>query len=162
MSRTSVLILGLLVASGCTSVVDARELAAQRSCRYEERCGNIGAGKGYAGISECLTDKRADFLSAWPTDRCDGRVNPETLNVCLTAIDNTRCNDFVDALNTALKCGSDDVCSKPASGGSGCNCGQGQTCCNNSCVVLSQDRNNCGACGTQCGPSTTCQSGACK
>lgn len=157
----------LLVASGCVvllsaclSVVDAREIGAQHTCSYEQRCGNIGSGQRYATPAECITDKRADFQSTWPTDRCDGKINGEAFDGCLKAIDNTRCNDFLDIINTASKCSSGSVCT--AGSGGGCNCAQGQTCCNNSCVNLQGDRNNCGACGTTCGPSTSCQSGTCR
>jgi hypothetical protein len=147
--------------SGCLSVVDAREVGAQRTCAYEQRCGNIGSGQRYATPAECVTDKRADFQNTWPTDRCDGKINGEAFESCLKSIDNTRCNDFLDIINTVSKCSSLSVCTAGSSS-SGCNCGQGQTCCNNTCVVLQSDRNNCGACGTTCGPSTSCQSGTCR
>lgn len=149
-----------LVGSSCLTVDNAREQAAQRQCRFAQRCGNIGPGQTFATLQECLTDARADWLNTWPTDRCDGRINGDALNVCLVAIDNTQCNNFFDLVNTLSKCQSSDVCSAGSPGG--CNCGQGQTCCNNQCVNLQTDRNNCGACGTTCGSSVSCQSGVCR
>ena len=41
--------------SACVSVADAREGGAQRECRWEDRCGNVGSGKRYAAFDECLT-----------------------------------------------------------------------------------------------------------
>jgi hypothetical protein len=155
----SVLAAGLSFSS-CVSVQDAREGGAQRSCRFEEKCGHIGSGKTFATFEECLTDKRADYLTLWSTERCEGKINPQALDTCFKAVENTRCDDLLDAINTLSKCGSGSVCT--AGSGGGCNCGQGQTCCNNSCVTLQTDRNNCGACGTTCGSSTTCQSGVCR
>ena len=149
----------VLAFTGCLNVTSAREEAAQRWCQFEGRCGEIAPGQNYATLAECLTDKRADFQNAWPTDRCEGRLNPETYNVCLQKIQNTTCNDLIDAFNTAVQCGASEVCNLNTGG---CNCGQGQTCCNNSCVNLQGDRNNCGACGTTCGPSTSCNNGVCR
>ncbi|MFT3714329.1 MAG: DUF6184 family natural product biosynthesis lipoprotein [Archangium sp.] len=158
--HSALVLAGSLVLSSCVSVVDAREGGAQRSCRFEDKCGNVGSGKNYASFEECLTDKRSDFLDLWPTDRCDGKINPQALDTCFKAVDNTRCNDFIDAIATINKCGSGSVCT--AGSGGGCNCGQGQTCCSNACVNLQTDRNNCGACGTTCGSSVSCQSGQCR
>lgn len=162
--KNSIPVLALGVAvfsfSSCVSVVDAREGGAQRQCRYEDKCGNIGGGQTYASFQECLTDKRADWLSLYPTDRCEGKINGQSLDVCFKAIENTRCNDLIDQIATLNKCGSNSVCT--AGSGGGCNCGQGQTCCNNACVNLQTDRDNCGACGTTCGASVSCQSGVCR
>ena len=161
MARPLALILGVLalVLSGCVSVVDAREGGANRSCRFEDRCGNLGPGKRYATFAECLTAKRADFQRAWPTDRCDGRINGQNLDICLQAIDNTQCNNIIDSIATASKCESSDVCT---AGPPRCNCSTGQTCCANGCTSLQGDRNNCGACGTTCGSSVSCQNGVCR
>lgn len=160
MNQKHAFTLVLVALSGCVSVVDARETGAQRTCRFEQKCGNIGSGQQYATFEECLTDKRADFLGRWPTDRCDGRINGETLNVCLQAIDNTQCNNVIDWLATYSKCESSDVCTSGAP--AGCNCGNGQTCCNNACTNLQTDRNNCGGCGTTCGAGLGCDNGVCR
>ena len=147
--------------AGCVSVQDAREGGAQRNCRFEQRCGHIGQGQTYASIDECLTARRAEFQNRWPTDRCDKRINGETLNVCYQAIDNTQCNNFVDLIATFSKCEANDVCTAGSPPG-GCNCGNGQTCCSNACTSLQTDRNNCGGCGTTCGSGLNCQSGVCR
>ncbi|KAJ9182631.1 hypothetical protein P3X46_006605 [Hevea brasiliensis] len=39
--------------------------------------------------------------------------------------------------------------------------GKNQTCCNNKCVDLSEDKNNCGACKNKCHFSLTCCRGQC-
>ncbi len=160
MIRAFALTLGFLAFTGCVSVVDAREGGALRNCRFEQRCGNIGSGQNYASLEECLVDKRADFQNLWPTDRCDGRINGETLNVCFQAIENTQCNNLIDLFATFSKCEASDVCTAGAP--KGCNCGNGETCCNNACTNLQNDRNNCGGCGTTCGSGLGCQSGVCR
>jgi hypothetical protein len=50
-------------------------------------------------------------------------------------------------------------------GGAGVNCGSGTTCCSpDGCKDLSDDADNCGACGATCDPtlSNTCVAGVCK
>jgi hypothetical protein len=161
MTRNLASFLGLLSwFAGCVSVTDARERGSSRFCAFEERCGNVGAGKRYATFADCLTDKRAFFLAVWPTEPCDGRINAETLNVCYQAIETAQCNNLRDFFNTFSKCESADVCT--ANAPAGCNCTNGQTCCNNVCTSLQTDRRNCGGCGTTCGPSLDCQSGVCR
>lgn len=161
MNRYVLLPLGLLALAGCVSVTDAREGGATRSCRFEERCGNVGSGQRYATFAECMTAKRSDFLDLWPTDKCDRRINGETLNVCFQAIENTQCDNLVDLFATLSKCQSSDVCTA-GSAPAGCNCTNGQTCCSNACTNLQSDRNNCGGCGTTCGSGLSCQSGVCR
>jgi len=148
-----------VVFQGCLSVDAARENASQRSCQLYDKCGDIGSGQTYASFDECLTKQRANWQDTWPTSACDGKINAEKYDVCIKAIDNTQCNGF-DIIATALKCTRGDVCS--AGSGSGCNCGNGQTCCNNACVNMQTDRNNCGGCGTTCGSGLSCQSGVCR
>ena len=41
-------------------------------------------------------------------------------------------------------------------------CPKGKTFCGNSCVDLSNDKNNCDTCGLKCGPSHACVSGGCE
>ena len=132
MALASLGLLALLVLCGCMSVADAREGGAARWCRFEERCGNVGSGQRYASPAECLTAKRADFLNWGPTDRCDGRINGQTLDVCLTTIDNMQCNNIVDYLATLSKGESSDVCT--AGNAASCShCASGQICQNGVC-----------------------------
>jgi len=160
MIRNLALSCGLLISAGCVSVGDAREGGAARNCRFEQRCDNIGSGRQWANLDECLTDKRAYFLNLWPSDRCDKRINGETLNVCYQAIDTARCDNLFDFFATLSKCGASDVCT--AGSAAGCNCSNGQTCCSNACTNLQTDRSNCGGCGTTCGSGLNCQSGVCR
>ncbi len=160
MIRSLSLCVGLLALAGCVSVVDAREGGAQRLCRFESRCGNVGSGERYASADECLVAKRADFQDLWPTDKCDGRISGDSLNICFQAIENTQCNNLIDLFATLSKCESGDVCTAGAP--KGCNCGNGETCCSNACTNLQTDRNNCGGCGTTCGSGLSCQSGVCR
>lgn len=40
-------------------------------------------------------------------------------------------------------------------------CGEGQVCCNTTCVAIDSDPNNCGGCGVVCGGNETCTAGEC-
>lgn len=146
---------------GCLSVEGAREGGAQRTCQFNARCGEIGPGENYASFNDCMVEQRSNFQKLWPTERCQDRINGQTLDVCYRALENTQCNNLVDVIATLSKCQSSDVCSAGTPAG-GCNCGQGQTCCNNACVNLSTDCNNCGTCDTKCGGSSSCNAGACR
>ena len=159
-NRLAFFALPLFLLQGCLSVEGARETAAQHTCKFADKCGEIGSGQSYASLDECLTKQRGDWIDTWPTAQCDGKLNAEKFDVCIKAIDNTQCNNLIDWLATASKCTRSEVCS--ASSGSGCNCSNGQTCCNNSCVNLQTDRNNCGGCGTTCGSGLSCVNGDCK
>lgn len=159
MNRLAFVAVSFFVFTACLNVESARESAAQHSCKYSEKCGDIGSGKAYATWDECLTKQRASWLDAWPSSSCEGKINAEKYDVCIKAVDNTQCDNFVDVLATATKCTRSEVCS--ASSG-GCNCSNGQTCCSNACTNLQTDRNNCGGCGTTCGSGLSCQSGVCR
>jgi hypothetical protein len=94
---------------GC-GVGGARDAAAVHSCDFSNRCGDIGSGKGYANYDECMTKQRSAWLNAWPTSSCEGHINGSALDLCLKAIDNTQCNNFLDQLATYSKCSGNDVC----------------------------------------------------
>jgi hypothetical protein len=57
-------------------------------------------------------------------------------------------------------CGPDDQCAQDCSTQG---CPNGQTCCNSSyCTDTAKDPQNCGACGTACGPKQFCTSKSCS
>lgn len=99
-----------LLSSCGWSVDTAREAAAQHSCNYYDKCGDIHTGKTYATRDECLTKQRAYWLDAWPTSTCGGKINGPNTDSCITAIDNTQCNNGLDYLATLSKCGANSVC----------------------------------------------------
>jgi Family of unknown function (DUF6184) len=146
----------LVLLSGCLNVESARESAAQHSCNFYGRCGDIAPGKTFASFDECLTKQRAFFLDLWSTASCGG-INPENYDICIKGIDNTQCNNGLDYLSTLSKCGRGNVCKS-----TGCNCTSGETCCGNFCTDLRSDRSNCGGCGTSCGAGLSCSSGVCR
>jgi len=57
-------------------------------------------------------------------------------------------------------CGPSQRCD--TSGTPRCVCITGTTSCNSQCVNINTDNNNCGACGTACASSQTCNNGACQ
>lgn len=79
------------------------------------------------------------------TTFCSRCANKSRRNQCLSVC--RTCNNDPRRLNGA--CGR-YVC-----------CGSGQTYCGGSCVDLTNDVNNCGACGNVCGGGTTCVNGTC-
>lgn len=161
MKRTLALLAASLSLVGCLSVEGAREGAADRTCRYHDRCGDIGPGRRYTTFAECFNKQVANFQDLWPSDRCRDRINGQTLDVCYRALENTQCDNVIDAVATLSKCQRSDVCSAGTPPNT-CNCGQGQTCCNGACVNLSTDRNNCGSCNTICGGGSSCNAGSCR
>jgi hypothetical protein len=64
-----------------------------------------------------------------------------------------------------LACGdettSDNFDDDGGSGGATPDCPAGQFYCNTECTALAVDPDNCGVCGTQCGPDEVCTNGAC-
>lgn len=161
MNRMLCLIVVALSVTGCLSVEGAREGGAQRVCQFYARCGEVQPGETYDTFNDCMVDQRASFTRSWPTDRCQGRIDGQNLDVCYRAIENTQCGNVFDIIATLSKCEASDVCTAGSPSGS-CNCGQGQTCCNGACVNTSSDSNNCGTCGTICGSGSSCSSGACR
>jgi hypothetical protein len=112
MKTTSTLMLALVVLAGCASPLEnARETGAAHTCTWYSSCKNVGSGKTYATVNDCLTQQRADWLDKLPTADCDGKINVSNLNVCLSAIDGTSCNSVFDQIATASKCDKSKVCS---------------------------------------------------
>ena len=111
MMRKTLPMMALLSAlGGCGwTVGGAREAYAQKWCNYYVGCQQVGSGKHYASTDDCLTSERANALSLWPTDTCDGKINAKALDTCLTAIDSTQCNT-IDQVLTLAKCTSNSVC----------------------------------------------------
>jgi hypothetical protein len=64
------------------------------------------------------------------------------------------------------QCGKDVPCGMPGSTDTSCFCSAGMTACTSpggslECVDLASDAQNCGVCGTVCGPSEACSNGGC-
>jgi len=55
---------------------------------------------------------------------------------------------FIFSMAMFTGCDDDDTCQN--------------TICNSVCVDTDTDDSNCGACGSVCGPGTTCVNGACQ
>jgi hypothetical protein len=59
-----------------------------------------------------------------------------------------------------LCCRNDKVCGDTCCG-TNANPANNATCCNDKCVSLYFDSQNCGGCGRRCGPGQRCQEGRC-
>jgi hypothetical protein len=91
--------------------VDAVNSASERSCNRYDACGKIGAGKKYETRAACESDNDSFWNGRWDAADCDGHINGDALDVCLTSIDGTECNSGLDQLETAfLRCAKSDVC----------------------------------------------------
>jgi hypothetical protein len=112
MIRIALLALCSIALTGCLSLESARESAANQVCEYQDRCDQIGAGKGYANRSECMTQERANWMDAWPTSQCEKTLDVEKLDLCLKAWQATACGNLLDTLSTYGKCSASEVCSK--------------------------------------------------
>ena len=103
-----------LAACGPPSQVDAVNQGASHGCAFYQRCGLIGSQSGavYADQDHCMISLRGQLNSYWPVAQCNNHINGSALSACLTAMDNTACNNAADFLNTVLnKCGESTVCS---------------------------------------------------
>ncbi len=100
--------------AGCggSSRESARDQATTQSCaRFDQMCGDIGAGKTFDTLDSCEIQVRAHWDSTWPVASCDGKINEANLEVCLAAIYSTGCTSGLDILDTlAVKCAEAKVC----------------------------------------------------
>jgi hypothetical protein len=94
-----------------TSQQDARDRATAETCARLTACGQVGSGKTYATADDCTTKWRSNWQTTWPPPACDGQINENNLEICLTAIHSTDCMSGLDALDTASKCTQAKVCS---------------------------------------------------
>jgi hypothetical protein len=101
--------LGLFACS--KSLEGARSDAASEACDLAERCGSIGTGKEFVTRSECITKREASLVDLWPAAECDGKIDSDAFDFCITAIKGTQCGNGLDFLNTTFnKCGKAQVC----------------------------------------------------
>ena len=110
-------VLALGLATGCgsnKSQAGARDAVTEASCDFYARCDQIGSGKTYENRDSCEVQVRASWDTAWPFEACDGKINNEQLDICLSAIGATECGNGLDIANTLLnKCPQTKICSGP-------------------------------------------------
>lgn len=96
---------------GAPSRTAARDAATRASCDWYAMCGEIGAGKTFETRDSCEVQVRSSWDQAWPAADCDGKINGDQLDVCLSAIKITECGNGLDVLNTlANKCPKARIC----------------------------------------------------
>ena len=106
-----VLMLALAGCGGPLSQPAARDLAVVHTCDWVAKCGEIGSGKTYATRDSCDVGQRSEWNNRWSLAKCDGKIQPSDLDVCLKAIDSTVCGNGLDLLNTLFnKCSEAQVC----------------------------------------------------
>lgn len=120
-NKWSITLGALAVLSGCGDSTladitdrqaDAVNAAVDTTCDRYEFCQQVGEGKTYANREACENEQRLAWDGRWPADECNGRINGDKLQVCLSAIEGTSCDNFFDQLNTVYgKCPKNEVCS---------------------------------------------------
>jgi len=94
----------------------ARDRAVDAVCARFSACGEVGgSGDAYASMESCRVDQASVWEKLWPPQECDGRIDPEQLDLCINAINAAECGEGLDVLNVLLnKCPKSKVCSAPA------------------------------------------------
>ncbi len=99
-----------LVGCGPVTRADAREAAAQKACAWYQECGDIGPGLTFEDRDECAMESENTFNALWDNAACS-EIEREDLEVCLTAIESTQCDNALDFLNTIFnRCSVANVC----------------------------------------------------
>ena len=115
MKRIAAVVTVLVLGAACGGDLgqpDARDQATKASCDWYAKCGEIGSGEQFATRDDCEVEVRAGWNSLWPYEECNGRIPPDKLELCISAIKITSCDNAFDIWNTlAVKCGKAEVCS---------------------------------------------------
>ena len=100
-----------LAGCGVSNQAGAVNVAARSSCKYHERCGNIGSGKSFTSVNDCEIRQSTFWNDHWEPADCDDRINNDNLDYCLKAIEATSCSNGLDLLVTTYdKCSTKNVC----------------------------------------------------
>jgi len=102
-------------------------------CRTDQEC--------IDGACHCLP-----YLTYCGGICVDTLTDPENCGICGIA-----CDSGEQCVNGVCRCG-----------GTGVDCGAGETCCLGSCVDVDSDDSHCGSCGNECGPGESCVTGRCR
>jgi hypothetical protein len=119
LARLTLSLLLPLMAAGCGGVTSsqqvARDKATDATCDRYQECNQIGPGLMYTNRSLCEGDVRAGWENGWPAAECDGKINQAQLEVCLSRIRATECNNGLDVLATlAISCPKEKICNPTA------------------------------------------------
>jgi hypothetical protein len=91
--------------------LDARfTRVAEATCDYEARCGHVGENTKYADRRACVTDQRAQLADELATSACGPAVDGNAMSKCLTAIDDSKCDDPVDTTRRVQACRAGLIC----------------------------------------------------
>jgi hypothetical protein len=105
----------LLAVAGCGNVTTSRESARDQattvSCDWYQMCGAIGPGKTHETRASCEVSVKGYWEGQWTPPTCDGKINVNELDICLSAIHSTDCTALLEILNTlGNKCAAVRVC----------------------------------------------------
>lgn len=82
----------------------------QARCDREARCSNVGSGKKYDSVSDCVTKTRADWRDDLNARECPQGVSSPQLATCVKQIKEESCGNPVEKLESVLACRTVDLC----------------------------------------------------
>lgn len=91
----------------------ALEAIVEARCAREQRCGGLGPGREYVSRDECRRTIRAEWVDELNALVCSRGVEEEGLASCLRAMNQSNCNDILDALERWTACRASDICDVP-------------------------------------------------
>lgn len=107
----ALVLVGAVLGCGSESQSSARDRAATTACGKLESCGQLDAGQIYTSRDDCQVKQSDYWQSTWPPAECDGKIDSNNLDRCITAIDQAQCGNGLDFLDIVLnKCTRDSVC----------------------------------------------------
>lgn len=84
----------------------------QARCDRESRCDNVGSGKKYESMSDCVTKTRSDWRDDLNARECPQGVVPTQLSSCVKQIKEESCGNPVEKLESVLACRTVDLCKR--------------------------------------------------
>jgi hypothetical protein len=84
----------------------------QARCDHEARCSNVGSGKKYESLSDCMTKTRADWRDDLNARECPRGVVWTQLSTCVDQIRAESCANPVEKLESVLACRTVDLCKR--------------------------------------------------
>lgn len=114
---------------------------------------SCGDDSGASSAKDDCTVKGCDVgqVCNQDTKKCEAAPEPIPGNLCGDVV----CSEDQQCNEETKKC-------EPKEGPVGLQCENGEFNCNDTCVDLMSDKNNCGACGTVCEGDEVCSDGSCS
>jgi hypothetical protein len=83
---------------------------AEAECNHEKSCNNIGQGKKYKTVDECVSKVSKNDAKGVNAKSCPGGINEGNLNRCVAAMRDEACGSPIGALQRGEACKIDAYC----------------------------------------------------